>query len=381
MKDFFPMLVTESGIAQPFEKLNRKDYDEKYIQTLCFANPELLCIKEIDIASTNLAPLCMEMQVDNSGHCLDNLYVDKNGILTIAEFKLSRNHQSEREVLGQVLDYAKEFVKYDFNELDRRVKNIAKESIFDITEKWFDDVDNDYLKDCINKNLKEGRLNLVIAGDKITHNVEELVSFLNGYAKMSFKLGIVEIQLFKIPNEDKTIVIPNCLMKTVEYRLFRIGDDTEKETEYKVVNSIDEFYKRLQKSTLLADKIKTFVDELCCQFNLVRKIGRGNKITLNLKTEDEQTNLISVDENGLITFYGIVYKNLPEKTIKAGEKYLNDFCKMADCELIYGLGSFSCYPKKNNERLNIKSILNCLKNYTDIIKNYLTYLDQLTSLD
>lgn len=158
MKDFFPMLVTESGVTQPFEKLNRNNYDEKYIQTLCFANPELLCIKEIDVASTNLAPLCIEMQVDNSGHCLDNLYVDKNGILTIAEFKLARNHQSEREVLGQILDYAKEFVKYDFNELDRRIKNAAKESIFEITEKWFDDVDNDYLKDCINRNLKEGRL-------------------------------------------------------------------------------------------------------------------------------------------------------------------------------------------------------------------------------
>lgn len=219
----------------------------------------------------------------------------------------------------------------------------------------------------------------MIAGDKITHNVEELVSFLNGYAKMSFKLGIVEIQLFKIPNENKTIVIPNCLMKTVEYRLFRIGDDTEKETEYKEANSIEEFYKRLQKSTLIADKIKMFIDELCVQFNLVRKIGRGNKITLNLKTEDEQTNLISVDENGLITFYGIVYKNLQEKTIKAGERYLNDFCKMTDCELVYELGSFACYPKKNNERLSIQNILTCIKKYTEIIKNYLFDLDQITS--
>ena len=43
---------------------------------------------------------------------VDALYVNAAGRLILAEFKLWRNPQARREVIGQILDYAKELASW-----------------------------------------------------------------------------------------------------------------------------------------------------------------------------------------------------------------------------------------------------------------------------
>ncbi len=114
MQEMNPAIIGEK--VQTLETVPQREYDEDYIQNLVFVNPSLLKLNEIDVAIGRIAPLCREFPVDNSGHAVDDLYVDSNGVLTIVECKLIRNHQATREVLGQILDYAKEIVKYDYKE-------------------------------------------------------------------------------------------------------------------------------------------------------------------------------------------------------------------------------------------------------------------------
>ena len=102
-------------------------------------------MNEIDVAIGRIAPLCREFPVDNSGHAVDDLYVDSNGVLTIVECKLIRNHQATREVLGQILDYAKEIVKYDYKELDRRIYKVTKKSLFEKASESVEDLDSELL--------------------------------------------------------------------------------------------------------------------------------------------------------------------------------------------------------------------------------------------
>ena len=51
----------------------------------------------------------------------DTLHVNGSGRLTLSEFKLWRNPQARREVIGQILDYAKDLASWGYEDLQRQV--------------------------------------------------------------------------------------------------------------------------------------------------------------------------------------------------------------------------------------------------------------------
>ena len=79
---------------------------EVTLQDLLFRNPQTLPVRAIDAAYDGLIPVCRELRTPAGP--VDALYVNRLGRLTLAEFKLWRNPQARREVIGQILDYAKE---------------------------------------------------------------------------------------------------------------------------------------------------------------------------------------------------------------------------------------------------------------------------------
>lgn len=376
MQEMNPAIIAD-GIVQTLEAVPQKDYSESYIQELIFKNPNLLKLNEIDVSCGKIAPLCREFPVDSSGHSIDDLYIDNNGVITIVECKLIRNHQATREVLGQILDYAKELVKYDYKELDQRIQKVTKKSLFEKASESIEDLDLELFEENVSRNLKDGRINLVIAGDRISRNVEELVTFLNGYTKMSFKIGVVEIQLFKLPESDKQIAIPNCLLKTVEYCLVRLGSDSnEEDNKIKPQDRIELFYEKIQKNTEVADKLRSFVDDICYDYHLVKIIGRGESISLNIKTENEENNLLSISDNGRISFYGLTTDSLPENKIEIGRTYINSVCDILEAEPNYNETGWGVYPKIKGERLNIKTLLKYTKSVKMEIEKFVKELEK-----
>ena len=53
--------------------------------------------------------------------CVDALYINPLGQITLTEFKLWWNLQSRREMIGQILDYAKELASWSYEDLQRPV--------------------------------------------------------------------------------------------------------------------------------------------------------------------------------------------------------------------------------------------------------------------
>ena len=356
MQEMNPAIII-CGKVKTMEVVPQKEYKEDYIQNLVFENPSLLKLYEIDVSIGRIAPLCREFPVDESGHAIDNLYVDSNGILTIVECKLIRNHQATREVLGQILDYAKEIVKYDYKKLDQKIKRKENKSLFEKASESIEDLNADVFEENLNRNLRDGRINLVIAGDRISKNVEELVTFLNGYSKMNFKLGVVEIQLFKIPESDKRIAIPVCLFKTVEYKLYRIDDGGRKENvEIKLENNLELFYEKLKQNSDCANDFRSFVEKLCNDYHLVTVVGRGQTISLNIKSEDEAHNFLSVSDKGLVSFYGLTSEELPESVYNNGKQYIQSIFKALGVDQDYEL-RWGIYPKIKGNRLVVKQLL------------------------
>ena len=100
------------------------NYDEAFIQDIAFNHPSCLPITEIDRAYEGLIPVCIELNTPAGP--LDILYVTPKGRLVVVEAKLWRNPEARRKVVGQILDYAKELSRWDYEDLQREVSRATK---------------------------------------------------------------------------------------------------------------------------------------------------------------------------------------------------------------------------------------------------------------
>ena len=93
--------------------------DEATLRDLLFLHPQSLPIPAIDAAYGGAIAVCKELSTP-AGY-VDALYVNAHGRLTLAEFKLWRNPQARREVIGQILDYTQELASWGYEDLQREV--------------------------------------------------------------------------------------------------------------------------------------------------------------------------------------------------------------------------------------------------------------------
>ena len=99
-----PLFLSNEYEVTPLTK--NESLDERTVQELILRNPECLPISEIDESYNPIMPVCKELNTTVGP--LDILMVSPNGELTIIETKLWRNPKARREVVAQILDYAKE---------------------------------------------------------------------------------------------------------------------------------------------------------------------------------------------------------------------------------------------------------------------------------
>jgi hypothetical protein len=105
-----PILFNKEGtshtlIPAPLSHRGKGKYSEEWLQRLLFRHPESLPIAEIDASFSGLIPLCMEL--DTNAGPIDAVFVTPSGRLALLETTLWRNPEARREVIGQILDYAK----------------------------------------------------------------------------------------------------------------------------------------------------------------------------------------------------------------------------------------------------------------------------------
>ena len=203
--------------------LNEKHFQENWLQKIIHKNPQILPIDDIE---SGFAPLIsLGREISTSVGYIDNLYISPNGYLTIVETKLWRNPESKREVVGQIIDYAKELTNWNFTKLNDGVKkssqlyNNNSKGIIELIKDFENIEEHEEYKiiDNIERNLKRGRFLLLIVGDGIRESVEEMVDFLSNTPQIQFTLGLVELQFYKNPNvEGELIAIPNLITRTRE---------------------------------------------------------------------------------------------------------------------------------------------------------------------
>ncbi len=157
--------------------------DENRLQDILFRHADALPLDEIDSAYETPVPVCRELGTRVG--FVDALYLTPTGRIILAEFKLWRNSSARREVIGQILDYARVLASWSYDDLEREVRKRVKRSPFDIVSEAHGDVQEHIFIDAVARRLKRGEFLLLIIGDGIREGVEDIVSYVGAFLNRS----------------------------------------------------------------------------------------------------------------------------------------------------------------------------------------------------
>ena len=212
-----PVRIDAEG-ARPLSPVSlgssAEQISEAALQNLIHNYPQVLPIREIDPLFADPVPLCMELHT-NAG-AIDNVMVTETGLPVLVECKLWRNPEGRREVVGQILDYAKELARWSASDLQREVaRRVGGEGnpILRLLGAAGRHVDEITFNDALTFNLRRGRFLLLIVGDGIRESVETIAEYIQSHTGLHFSLGLVELPLFTLPDGSQ-LVAPRVLART-----------------------------------------------------------------------------------------------------------------------------------------------------------------------
>ena len=204
--------TTELWTRLPFG--NTGGRNEAWLRDLIQREPRLIPIADIDSSFGPLIPVCTELRV-GSGF-IDNVFIDRDGRLTLVECKLWSNPESRRKVVAQILDYAKEMSRWSFSDLQREVSSRTKlhgNVVFDRVRQGNPDLLEHRFADSVTQALRAGRFLLLIAGDGIREDVQAIADLINRNASAGFSFGMFEVGIYKGPG-DHLLVQPRAIART-----------------------------------------------------------------------------------------------------------------------------------------------------------------------
>jgi hypothetical protein len=211
-------------------------YDsETLLQKLLADHPDLLAGDQIDAEEPRRWLLVSrEMAIpgeqDGAGRwSLDHLFLDQDAIPTLVEVKRSSDTRIQREVIGQMLDYAANAVAYwPVEEVKARFEGRCRDDGLEPDEELARHLKegqaaSDFWQQ-VKTNLQAGRVRLVFIADEIPSELRRVVEFLNSQMDPAEVLA-VEIKQF-IGEGMKTFV-PRVLGQTEAARRKKSADRGE----------------------------------------------------------------------------------------------------------------------------------------------------------
>jgi hypothetical protein len=358
-------------------------YDENWLQQTIEQHPALLPVTEIEPIFGELIPVCREFNT-RVGR-LDNLYVNELGMLTLVECKLWRNPEARRKVVAQILDYAQEMsrMSYDYliTEINKKTGRKGN-SLYDIVSERVEGVDEKIFVDSVTRNLNRGRFLLIIVGDGIHENVENISAYLQEQAHLNFTFALVEQNLFKLDYGEHCgiLVQPRIIAKTVEIEraVIRIEGDAKK---IKITSPPSDKKSGEQKSSGrretiteqvfyegidshfpgISEEVKGLFDSLA-ERGLVLDAGSS---AMMVKSRDKQFNFLAFQRDGTIRNYGCGGSEL-------GRQYLEKLAELFDNALIHESpsgGFFSTIKNADDTYMNVKDILDKKEKWIELIES------------
>ena len=259
-----------------------RDFEERWLQELIHRHPTCLPMDDIEPGVGRLIPACMELPVEVGK--IDNLFITPEGHLVVVEVKLWRNPEARRKVVAQALEYATALFRLDYRGLERAVKRgdfdgrEAPNRLHDLVD-GADALPEALFAERVTRNLRDGRIVVLIVGDGIRPEADDLVAGLQTHANFHFKFALVDMPVYaREPSDSKGeyIVVPGILVKTVTVPRFTIRTldgtsviedagadeaDAKRPSRRRTITS-DEFFETMaERASDLPDKLRRFLDE------------------------------------------------------------------------------------------------------------------------
>jgi hypothetical protein len=195
---------------------------EDALRDLIFAHPAMLPVGEIDPGIGPLVPIARELNVPDVGR-IDAFLADARGHLVIVECKLWRNPQARREVVGQILDYARALAKFSYEDLQREVSRATASSgnaLYELVaaEGGAEGLDEARFVDQVSRNLAAGRFLLLVVGDGIAEGTQRIGEYLVAQPGLAFDFALIEMAQYAWTDTagiEQIVVQPRLLAKTV----------------------------------------------------------------------------------------------------------------------------------------------------------------------
>ena len=226
-----PIIVENEAIIglerEPLDATGR--HTEASIQTLVHEYPKVLPMDEVEPAYRDMMSLCTELPL-RSGF-LDNLWMTPRGGIVIGECKLFRNPQARREVIAQALDYARALQRMNYVAFEAAIGKARGVPAFRLWQFVSESLpESDVMPeaafiDGVSRRLRDAQLMILIIGDGIREELEDLAGFLQLHAGLHANLALIDLSLWRLP-DGRRLIIPRLPMKTATIVRGIVGIDT-----------------------------------------------------------------------------------------------------------------------------------------------------------
>jgi hypothetical protein len=341
-----PLLIGNDGEQQLLHaaEVGKRPFSERELQVILARHPQLLPVAHFDPLFG--PPVCIGREVGTGAGPLDLLYVSASGYLTLVETKLWKSSEARRQVVAQIIDYTRRIVRWDYSRLEEAFLEYARQYGVDqrglipyVAEHSDEDLDEMAFTDAINRNLRLGRVLLLIVGDGIREAVEEMTAYLQDVPNLQFTLGLVEVGCYAItgPAAPSTLLVPRVVMRTAEVTRAIVQIEMTEEAARRIIVttatppaedqrdrttlSKTAFYELLQKSigNENANRTRSLIDRLVLDHEGLEEDFTTKKLALraDLANGEVSMPLIYISTGGAVTVYRWLAKKLSERDVPA----------------------------------------------------------------
>jgi len=201
--------------AGELHALSESTYEaEETLQKLLEDHPELLGGEQMDGSEPRRWVLVdREFGVSDEEHSshrwsLDHLFLDQAGVPTLVEVKRSGDRRIRRKVVGKMMDYAANAIRYGDPDRIRRLFDKHHEDPDAALKRHLGRTDADAYWNEVRDNLDRGEVRMVFVADRIPSELRGIVEFLNGQMSAA---KVLAVEVTQYEGEDLKTLVPRVV--------------------------------------------------------------------------------------------------------------------------------------------------------------------------
>jgi hypothetical protein len=389
-KQYGSPLIVDKVSGHPPQRLTRirfekgaDGFSERWLQELVSRNPNVLPVDQIEPALTPAISICLELPLPSG--FVDVLYATPKGDLIVGETKLFRNPEARREVVGQLIDYAKDLSSLSYEDLDEAIlraeapagnREHPQMGLYDSVFAAADTeevLNREHFYDAVCRNLERGRFLLLVIGDGIQEGTENIARFLQQHAGMHFTLSLIDLAIFDLPGAPGSYLVqPRILARTknieraivkiengkITATLPEVSDGRTKTVAKPTTITEERFYEELGTHLPeVPEKLKKFVERLE-SLDITTDFGRNSMILHWRPDEQRVWNLGTIQADGKVWTDTINFQANAVDLIDLSHAYLDHIAASVPGADVKKLPrNTSWYVRKNDTYVLIDELL------------------------